>query len=74
LPAAGLEHTPVAVLHVPATWHWSWAVQVTGFDPVHVPDWQLSVWVQALLSLHDVPLFAFGFEQTPVDVLHVPAT
>jgi hypothetical protein len=41
--AVGLEHAPVLVLHVPATWHWSLAVQVTGFDPVQVPLWQLSV-------------------------------
>src|SRR5439155_22912465 len=25
----GFEHTPVVVSHVPATWHWSRAVQVT---------------------------------------------
>jgi hypothetical protein len=35
--AAGLEHCPVAALHVPATWHWSEAVQVTGLLPVHAP-------------------------------------
>ena len=33
----GFEHTPVAPLQVPATWHWSAAAQVTGFDPVQVP-------------------------------------
>ena len=27
---AGFEQTPVAGLHVPAAWHWSGAVQVTG--------------------------------------------
>jgi hypothetical protein len=35
--AAGFEQAPVDGLHVPATWHWSWAVHVTGFVPVHVP-------------------------------------
>ncbi|PYM17130.1 MAG: hypothetical protein DMD81_10205 [Candidatus Rokuibacteriota bacterium] len=28
---AGFEHTPVAGLQVPARWHWSDAVQTTGF-------------------------------------------
>jgi hypothetical protein len=30
--------------------------------------------VQALASLHAEPSGFAGFEQTPVDVLHVPAT
>jgi hypothetical protein len=30
--------------------------------------------VHALPSLHDVPLGAVGFEQVPVDGLHVPGT
>jgi hypothetical protein len=34
--AVGFEHAPVDGLHVPATWHWSDAVQVTGV-PTHVP-------------------------------------
>src|SRR2546421_257729 len=50
--AAGFEQAPVPGLHVPATWHWSLAVQVTGLLPVHVPLWQVSVWVHALPSLH----------------------
>ena len=37
--AAGFEHAPVLVVHVPAAWHWSLAVQVTGFDPVQTPPW-----------------------------------
>jgi len=49
-------------------------VQTTGFDPVQTPVWQVSVCVHAFPSLHAVPLAAFGFEQTPVDVLQVPAT
>jgi hypothetical protein len=36
--AAGFEHWPVAVLHVPATWHWSLGVHVTGLVPTHAPD------------------------------------
>src|SRR6185295_15044783 len=40
--------------------------------PAQVPDWQLSVCVQALPSLQAVPLGAAGFEQ-PVAGLQVPA-
>jgi len=39
---SGLEQVPVAGLHVPASWHWSSAVQVTGFAPVQTPAWQVS--------------------------------
>jgi hypothetical protein len=74
LAAIGFEQAPVDVLHVPAVWHWSEAVQFTGFEPTQAPDWQVSLWVQALPSLHAVPLFAVGFEHAPVDGLHVPAT
>jgi hypothetical protein len=70
---AGFEQTPVPVLHVPAVWHWSDAVHVTGFDPVQVPDWHVSVCVHAFPSAHVVPSALAGFEQTPVPVLHVPA-
>ena len=69
----GFEQTPVPGLQVPTSWHWSAAVHTTGFAPVHTPDWQLSVCVQALASLHDVPSAFAGFEQTPVPGLHVPA-
>jgi hypothetical protein len=34
---AGLEQTPLAGLHVPAAWHWSCAVHVTGLPPTHAP-------------------------------------
>ena len=71
--ATGFEHAPVLVLHVPAAWHWSLAVHVTGFVPVHVPLWHVSVCVHALPSLHAVPFVATGFEHAPVLVLHVPA-
>ena len=68
----GLEQTPVATAQVPAVWHWSSAVQVTGLAPVHVPVWHVSVCVQAFPSLQLVPLDLFGLEQAPVAVLHVP--
>ena len=74
LAAAGFEQAPVEGSHVPAMWHWSDAVQATGLEPLHIPFWQLSVWVQALLSLQDVPLLAMGLEQAPDDGSHVPAT
>ena len=70
----GFEQTPVATLHVPATWHWSLAVHTTGFAPVHTPAWHVSVCVHALPSLHPVPLDAGGLEQAPVAASHVPAT
>src|SRR5262249_2806186 len=65
---------PVLGLHVPATWHWSLAVHVTGLEPVHAPFWQESLCVQALPSLHAVPFDAVGLEHAPVVGLHVPAT
>jgi hypothetical protein len=71
---AGLEHWPVDMLHVPATWHWSDAVHVTGFEPAHTPLAHTSVCVQALASVHVVPSVAAGLEHWPVDALQVPAT
>jgi hypothetical protein len=47
---------------------------MTGFDPVQVPFWQLSVCVQPFASLHAVPFAFAGFEHTPVAGLQVPAT
>src|SRR5436309_282760 len=72
--AFGFEQVPVAGSQVPATWHWSLAVHMTGLEPVQMPVWHVSVCVQALPSLHAVPFSAFGFEQVPVAGSHVPAT
>jgi hypothetical protein len=72
--AAGLEQAPVEESHVPATWHWSAAAQVTGLAPTQLPAWQVSDWVQALPSLHPLPLGAAGLEQAPVVASQVPAT
>ena len=69
---AGLEHAPVEVSHVPATWHGSLAAHVTGFDPTHAPALHASVCVHALPSLQPVPSAAAGFEHAPVEVSHVP--
>ena len=56
-------------MHIAAAGH------VTGFDPTQVPLAHLSVCVQASPSEHVVPSVAFvAVEQTPVVVLHVPAT
>jgi hypothetical protein len=71
--ALGFEQVPVLVLHVPARWHWSLAVQVTAVPP-HTPAVHASLVVHALPSLQVVPFDAVGFEQVPVLVLHVPAT
>ena len=44
-------------------------------EPVQTPPWQLSVWVQALPSLHAVPFaLLVGEEQVPVEGLHVPGS
>src|SRR5256885_1283029 len=71
---AGLEHVPVAGSQVPATWHWSVAAQTTGFVPVHVPAWQVSVRVQALPSSQVAPSGFAGLEQRPVVGSHTPAS
>jgi hypothetical protein len=55
-------------------WHWSLARHTTGFAPVQVPPWQVSVCVHALLSSHVVPLSALGFEQMPLVVSQTPTT
>jgi len=41
--------------------------------PVQTPPWQASLCVHRLPSLQAVPFGLAGFEQTPVDGLHVPA-
>src|SRR5580765_6873993 len=70
---AGFEQVPFAGLQVPATWHWSDATQVTGLAPAQTPAWQLSVCVQASLSLQPAPSAFAGFEQTPLAGLQLPA-
>jgi hypothetical protein len=69
----GFEQIPVAVLHVPALWHWSRAVHVTGFAPVHVPAWHESLCVHALPSSQLVPFARDGLLHVPVLGSHVPA-
>jgi hypothetical protein len=58
LPVSGVcTHAPVDVLHE-AAWQSSCAVQTTLFAPTHVPLWHVSVWVQALPSLQELPVSA----------------
>jgi hypothetical protein len=64
-----LEQLPVVLSHVPAVWHASSGVHTTGV-PVHEPDWQVSVVLHLLPSLHGVPLLTLVCVQ-PVDALHV---
>ena len=69
----GLLQTPVAGAQVPAAWHWSCALQVTGLAPLHVPVWQVSLWVQALPSLQAEPSALLGLLQVPLAGSQVPA-
>ncbi|MFO0756422.1 MAG: hypothetical protein U0359_08020 [Byssovorax sp.] len=70
----GLEQVPVAGSQVPGSWHWSGEGQVTGFAPVQVPAWQVSVCVQALASLQGVLLGLGGLEQVPATESQVPGS
>jgi len=71
--AAGFEHWPEVGSHVPATWHWSLAVQTTGAPP-QAPPVHWSAVVQALPSLQVVPSGAEGLLHCPVEGVQVPAT
>src|SRR5206468_1418011 len=70
----GCEQTPFAGSQTPATWHWSGAGQTTGFAPMQVPAWQVSVWVQASPSVQALPLGFSGLEQVPLTGSQTPAT
>src|SRR5205809_6576997 len=76
LPSAlsGLEQAPLAGSQTPATWHWSSAVQTTGFAPMQTPAWQVSVWVQASPSAQARPAALAGLEQVPLAGSQTPAT
>jgi hypothetical protein len=52
----GFEQTPVPVLQMPTSWHWSRAVQTTAVPDWQTPDWHASPVVQAFPSLQDTPL------------------
>src|SRR5205814_2290622 len=73
--ALGLLHCPLTASQVPATWHWSGAVQVTGVPALHTPAEQASLDVQSLSSPQAVqpgPSLAAGLEHWPVAGLQVP--
>src|SRR3989442_933192 len=76
MPSAlvGVEQVPVAGSHVPATWHWSRAVQVTGsLGPQQPPFWE-AVWVEAALPTAAArPAAVVGVEAVPVAGHHLPA-
>src|SRR5438477_346598 len=65
LVVGGVEHTPVPVSQVPASWHWSEGVQTRGL-PVHTSARQVSVCVHASPSLH-------GVSSVAVIPMHRPA-
>jgi hypothetical protein len=69
----GFEQTPVAGSQLPAAWHWSLAMHVTGLAPLHTPATHESVFVHALPSLQAVPSALAGFEQAPVLASQLPA-
>src|SRR2546425_10209179 len=64
---------PVCGLHASLVQS-SWSLQSGGGPPAQEPLLQASPVVQALPSLHVLPLGAVGFEQAPVGGSRVPAT
>jgi hypothetical protein len=71
---AGFVHIPVAGSHVPAVWHASVAVHVTGLAPVQTPALHVSTAVHALPSSQVVPSGRAGFEHIPVAGSQTPAS
>jgi hypothetical protein len=72
----GFEHWPLAGSHVPASWHWSDAVQITGAPATQVPASQTSPFcppVHASPSLQRVPSAAAGLVHWPVPGSQTPA-
>ena len=68
----GEEHAPVAGSQVPATWHWSAAMQVLTL-PTQEPAWQVSCRVQGAPSSQEVLSAFAGLEHCPVLGAQVPA-
>jgi len=70
--AVGLEHDPVAESQVPATWHWSSAVQTIGVKTQPVWAAQVSI-VHELLSLQMIGVWtqlpALGSHESVVQAL-----
>src|SRR5207244_4403139 len=70
----GVEHAPVPGSQVPASWHWSRAVQASASGTVQVSFWQVSVCVQEMAALAAAPSAFAGSEQVPVAGSQVPAS
>src|SRR5258708_5836740 len=70
----GLEQTPLVGSHVPARWHSSTEVHVTGTPVTQTPDWHESDRVHLSPSSHGVLSAFAGFEHTPMAGSHVPAS
>lgn len=74
VPAAtGVCETPLDGLQASVV-QGLWSSTATWVPGVQVPAWQVSVWVQALPSVHEEPFDLAGFEQAPVDALQVPGS
>jgi len=52
---AGLEQVPASGLQVPASWHWSIAVQLTGMPPTHVPLGHVNDPKHKFVALQGIP-------------------
>jgi hypothetical protein len=69
---AGFEHAPVVwSMHMPATWHWSLAVQVTPSQwstPAQAPAVQMSPAVLGFPSSHIAPFGSWTPPHAPPDV------
>ncbi len=72
--AFGCEHRPLPGSHTPAVWHSSMASQITGATPAHMPEKQMSIWVQASSSVQLTPSSFSGFEHAPVPVSQRPGS
>lgn len=72
--AFGVEHVPVAGLHVPAAWQASMAEHTTGLPPLHAPAVQISLRVHASLSLHAAPSALAGLAHIPLAGSHAPTS
>ena len=70
--AVEFEHRPLVGSQVPATWHWSLAVHVTGLEPVQLPAAHAYDWKHGLVPVQAVPSAAAGLEH-PATGSHVPA-
>src|SRR3989442_1776010 len=68
---AGFEHAPVAGLHVPGLWHWSWAGHTTAFPPGRAPGWERVELLEAAPSLNKNPA---GLGHAPVAGSQVPGS